>query len=163
MSDGREFVVEKPDDLIFRNDEYLRYNIHKKSDDFKTHVVVIPKHFAYDISPEIYSKGEITDYKAINNSIMNILLTKRGEMVFEPNFGSSLMYYLFENYGDENYASNFLEKIIDEITAIETRIVMRKEMCSISISAKNHSIGLKLCYVMKNSGKVGVFEEGFVI
>ena len=36
--------------------------------------------------------------EAIKQSVRNIVLTSRGEKLFQPNFGSSLMGMLFENY-----------------------------------------------------------------
>lgn len=36
--------------------------------------------------------------EAIKQSVRNIVLTARGEKLFQPNFGSSLMGMLFENY-----------------------------------------------------------------
>jgi len=163
MVENRTFVEKTSADNILRNNEYLRYNIHKKDENFKTHVLVNNGHYAYDLSPSVYSLGELVDAKAINNSIMNILLTKRGELIFEPSIGSSIMSYLFENYGDTQYASDFLDKILSEIRQIETRIVISKEMCSLAISAKDHSLELKIVYVVKNTGKMGVFDEEFIL
>jgi phage baseplate assembly protein W len=38
------------------------------------------------------------DAEAIKQSIRNIILTNKGERPFEPNFGSNLRRYLFENF-----------------------------------------------------------------
>lgn len=38
----------------------------------------------------------VEDEKSINQSIKNILFTRQGEVVFDPDFGSRLNYLLFE-------------------------------------------------------------------
>ncbi len=49
----------------------------------------------------IPNSGDIAlkkDILAVKQSVINILMTNRGEKVFDPDFGGSLRDYLFENY-----------------------------------------------------------------
>lgn len=39
---------------------------------------------------------KIEDSESIENSIRNILMTQKGERLFNPEFGSNLRYYLYE-------------------------------------------------------------------
>ena len=52
--------------------------------------------WAYDISQNVISKGEIYDVDVINQSIENILMTTIGERIFNINYGSNLMYKIFD-------------------------------------------------------------------
>lgn len=47
------------------------------------------------------NSGDVTrkiDLNAVKQSVRNILLTNKGEKLFDPNFGCNLRGYLFENY-----------------------------------------------------------------
>ena len=48
------------------------------------------------------------DDRAIKQSVLNILLTKRGERPFDPNFGTNITAQLFENFDP------IVETLIDE-------------------------------------------------
>jgi phage baseplate assembly protein W len=48
----------------------------------------------------------------IRANLINYLLTNKGERVFNPNFGSSIREYVFEQLTNQTYAS--LEKVIQE-------------------------------------------------
>ena len=50
---------------------------------------------------------------AIKTNIKNLLLTKRGERVMQPNFGTTLWNILFENDTDDTPISDKIEKSIE--------------------------------------------------
>ena len=54
--------------------------------------------FRFILNPNTGDFGLKKDAQAIKQSIMNILLTGRGERPFKPNFGGNLKAYLFENF-----------------------------------------------------------------
>ena len=66
--------------------------------------------WAYDISQNPISKGEIYDTDVINQSIENILMTTVGERIFNINYGSNLMYRVFEIASEKTG-----EKILDSL------------------------------------------------
>jgi len=77
-----------------------------------------------DINTYFYSNDGLvttTDVDAINNSINNIIFTKKGEKVGDPNFGTNISSLLFELMSDIN--STLIEsEILDAIEFYERRI-----------------------------------------
>ncbi len=63
----------------------------------------------------------ITDIDAVKQSVKNLLLTNRGERLFNPNVGSGIFDSLFEN--NDVYAIESLRnKIKDMIGSLEPRV-----------------------------------------
>jgi phage baseplate assembly protein W len=64
-----------------------------------------------------------SDYKAINNSIKNILLTRKGSVPGNPRFGSDLYKLLFTQMDQttESIAKNFIKEALSEF---EDRIII---------------------------------------
>lgn len=61
------------------------------------------------------------DIQAIRNSLYNIFSTKKGEMLLNPNFGSSMEEFLFENVSP--FIGKILgEKILSAIQKYEPRV-----------------------------------------
>lgn len=54
--------------------------------------------FRFILNPNTGDIALKKDAEAIKQSIMNILLTSRGERPFNPDFGGNLRAYLFENF-----------------------------------------------------------------
>lgn len=54
--------------------------------------------FRFIVNPNTGDLALKKDAEAIKQSIMNILLTGRGERPFNPEFGGNLRAYLFENF-----------------------------------------------------------------
>ena len=54
--------------------------------------------FRFILNPNTGDIALKKDAEAIKQSIMNILLTSRGERPFNPEFGGNLRAYLFENF-----------------------------------------------------------------
>jgi phage baseplate assembly protein W len=69
------------------------------------------------------------DVQAVKQSVINILMTSRGEKVFDSNFGGSLRDYLFENY-DSITAAAIKSRITSSLLNYEPRI----EIVSIDIN-----------------------------
>lgn len=53
-----------------------------------------------------------TDREQVISNLRNLLLTRKGERIMQPEFGTDLQYYLFEQITDE---LEFQEKLIGEI------------------------------------------------
>lgn len=54
--------------------------------------------FRFILNPNTGDFALKKDAEAVKQSIMNILLTSRGERPFQPEFGGNLKAYLFENF-----------------------------------------------------------------
>lgn len=54
--------------------------------------------FRFILNPNTGDLALKKDAESVKQSIMNILLTSRGERPFNPNFGGNLRAYLFENF-----------------------------------------------------------------
>ena len=63
----------------------------------------------------------VKDNNAIKQSIVNLLLTNRGERLFNPNIGSDIRTLLFEPM-DYGVAAIIKSKIVDTLTDYEPRI-----------------------------------------
>lgn len=64
----------------------------------------------------------LKDFDAIRSSINNIFLVKRGSRILDPEFGSNLDIYLFEQINDSN--ANSLAEDVEEILTQEPRILV---------------------------------------
>ena len=58
---------------------------------------------SFVVTPMGNQLGRVTNEKAINQSIKNLVLTDLGERLFQPNIGSDISYLLFEPNLVENY------------------------------------------------------------
>ena len=68
------------------------------------------------------------DASAIKQSIVNLLLTNRGERLFQPEYGSDIRSQLFEPL-DYATAANVKRLILYSIQQFEPRIVVRTLTC----------------------------------
>ena len=68
------------------------------------------------------------DASAIKQSIVNLLLTNRGERLFQPEYGSDIRSQLFEPL-DYATAANVKRLILYSIQQFEPRIVVRTLIC----------------------------------
>lgn len=117
-------------------------------------------HFAYDLSNDILSKGEIFDYDVINQSIENVLSQSFGERLFNPYFGSTLANQLFEGMNNNFLNSNvLLQKIIDEISLWENRVSFKMNECSFTASPDTNTVTLVLTYIVNKTGIQNTFKR----
>ena len=72
------------------------------------------------------------DVEAVKQSVRNILLTRRGEKFFDPDFGGSLTEFLFENF-DIVVEAEMEERIINTLKNYEPRVkVLNVEVSDLS-------------------------------
>ncbi len=80
---------------------------------------------SFVVTPMGNQLGRVTNEKAINQSLKNLLLTDLGERLFQPNIGSDISYLLFEPNLVENY--DMLETFIRAtVTNWEPRAQVQK-------------------------------------
>ena len=149
------------------NPEYIRLNRYKypkeqwvfdtKKMELESRVAVKP-HYAYDLSHNVESKGEVFDEKAINESITLLLLTMKGELIFRPNVGTSLPMVPFENMTSE-HNNSIIENVLNEIEAIEQRITFIRPDCRVNVYPDENSIDMILKYIILENGLVGKYQQ----
>lgn len=88
------------------------------------------KHYYSDLDPNFSLDSRTNDVSkvvnvtAVQNSMVGIISTRKGERPFEPNFGSDLHSSLFENMSD--YTAYEMEKAIRQaITNYEPRVQIK--------------------------------------
>ena len=89
---------------------------------------------------------------SINRSIALILLTAKGEMFFNPEFGSNLRYYMFDSINDLLIESLTIE-IVNSITQWESRIKVTKD--NINIEQVDDRLKIHITYTLTNSNMMG--------
>ena len=141
------------------NEEYLRLNLYKKPRDTIRNLEVQTEPFAHDLHYNVFTKGEVTDYDAINVSITNILLTQFGELLFNLNIGSSLSLTIFSEINSVDAGEQILDELIEEVQRVETRIIIVSSQASLNIQPDKHTMEIELPYVIKQSGVSSSFKQ----
>ena len=85
---------------------------------------------------------QVKDRSAIAQAIKSLLLTRKGERPFKPNFGSGLQKALFEplDYGSAVLIKNEINTCL---SIYEPRIVVRKINCLIDYNNNGYDIELE--------------------
>ena len=120
------------------------------------------EHWAEDVSKGVVSEGYVYDGKAINVSLENILLTSRGERLFNVGFGSILGAVPFESLDFRN-AEELLDIIIRDIRRWENRIILVTDEIKMDILRDENSFTLVIPYVIKRTGLTGTFARKIII
>jgi phage baseplate assembly protein W len=79
------------------------------------------------------------DAEAIKQSVINILLTNRGERPFKPDFGGDLRSYLFENF-DAVTRTAIQSRIVNTLRNYEPRV----EVLSVDVEDLSYRNALKI-------------------
>lgn len=103
--------------------------------------------WAYDLSKDVISKGEIINQDAISQSIELILSTYFGERVFNPLFGSQLPNLIFENFSNEK-AERLANEILDTIEFFEDRIVIDRSNSIFLFKDTSNTLEITIPYVV---------------
>ena len=85
---------------------------------------------------------------SINRSIALILLTAKGEVFGNPDFGSDIRKFLFQNYTD-SMRDLLIDEIVESISNWEDRIVMNRS--DISIEQDDLALKIHISYTLTNS------------
>lgn len=118
-------------------------------------------HFAYDISKNVISKGEIFDEDVINQSIELILATILGERIFNPSFGSELPLQIFENFTNST-AESLIDRIVDAIEIWEDRIQIIHDSVEFKLSRNENSLVIGIPYYIKKQKIVSFFNKKII-
>lgn len=104
--------------------------------------------------PETDQLIALTNSEAIKRSVRNLILTSRGERMFQPNIGSNIQSVLFEPMSD--YTSDVLRELIIETIrnheprAIDPDVLIRADEAN---NAYNVAI---LFYIINNADPIAV-------
>ena len=85
---------------------------------------------------------------SINRSIALILLTAKGEVFGNPDFGSDIRKFLFQNYTD-SMRDLLIDEIVESINDWEDRIVINRS--DISIEQDDLVLKIHISYTLTNS------------
>ena len=117
--------------------------------------------FAYDISKDVISKGEIHDDDVIKQSVEMILGTSLGERLFNTGFGSPLSLYMFETLNTST-GETLLTEIIKAIQRWEDRIKIDEPNCRMIIDYDNNGIDLYLPYSIRRNNIKSVYKKKII-
>jgi phage baseplate assembly protein W len=86
--------------------------------------------------------------RAVYQSVINILQTRKGERLFYPDFGVEIDEYLFENVTG-GLEGSILTQIATTIERIENRVRISYPDSEIRIDADNHVLEIKLVFTIQ--------------
>jgi phage baseplate assembly protein W len=97
----------------------------------------------------------VKDNAAISQSIVNLLLTNKGERLFQPNLGSGIYSTLFEPL-DFGTAGIIRSEIVDTISRYEPRIIVSKVIVVPDFDSNGYSIELNYVIRGREDAPVGI-------
>jgi phage baseplate assembly protein W len=129
----------------------------------------VDKFTATDRSKEIYSDfltnfnlhpntGNLlkrSDSQSVIRSIRNLLMTDQGERMFQPNLGSNVRKYLFEN-SSHITTNNLKDSITNTIKSYEKRANIVDII--VALSDDEHSYSIDIYFTVINNPTVVVFN-----
>ena len=111
-----------------------------------------PKRVYKDIDmafkPNLLTKdvGKKVDVNAVKQALKNILLTRKGEKPFQPNYGSGIYDLLFEPM--DYFVSSIMQKEIETtLTNYEPRIELIDVQCNPNFDLDNYEIRIEFYVV----------------
>lgn len=107
--------------------------------------------------PKIFSiingnTGLDTLSTSINRSISLILLTAKGEVFGNPEFGSDIRKYLFE-YITDTTKELIIDEIMNSVSMWEPRIILERN--NITIEQDDMTLKIHISYTLTNSNIMG--------
>lgn len=98
-------------------------------------------------SPGVFSVVFSTK-EQLKYNLINLVLTEKGERIENPNFGTNIRKFLFENYSD-----NIKDRITEDIIASVNLYLPEVIIDNININEKNieyNSLNIEIIYRIKN-------------
>jgi phage baseplate assembly protein W len=123
---------------------------------------LLSSNWAYDLSKNAISEGELRDVDVINQSIELILTTSYGERSFNLNFGSGLPRKLFESMSP-SLAEDILNDAAAALKRWETRITVIESQMRVISSSDQNSVILVIPYFINSINISSVFQKKIVI
>jgi phage baseplate assembly protein W len=85
----------------------------------------------------------------VKSNLLNLVLTNKGERLFNPEFGADLKKVLFDNITDDLYA-NISNKINTSISMFIPEI--QSSSVTVNSDIDNNSVSVTIYYILKVSG-----------
>lgn len=123
--------------------------------------VIYRNSYAYDLSIDIIKDGDLFDSDVINQSIMSILSTSKGERIFNLDFGSFLPSLLFDSINTD-YADEVLNTILIAIEQWEDRITILQNDVEMEILLDQNSIILTIPYIINKNSVKSFFQRKII-
>jgi phage baseplate assembly protein W len=120
------------------------------------------EYWAYDLSPQIITKGEVFDQEAINTSIELILSTFFGERFFNLSYGSNLPVQIHELM-NKNTGEKLVEDIITSIQNNEDRILVDRENVQFKFSSSQGILDINIPYIVLKQKVYTFFSKKILI
>jgi phage baseplate assembly protein W len=120
------------------------------------------EHWAYDISKNVISQGELYDDDVIKQSIEMIVATYFGERLFNLGFGSPVWGRIFEKMSP-NDGENLLNGIAAAIKKWENRVLLNEPQMRVVMKTDENTISLSIPYTIKRSGKGSIWQKKIFI
>lgn len=105
----------------------------------------------FTVHPDLKDLVRVVNEDSIKNSIKNLLLTDKGERLFNPNIGSNIRKILFEPISIATEVS-LREYILDVVGKYEPRIELHQVLVSPNIDENAYTINM--VYSLINTGEV---------
>jgi phage baseplate assembly protein W len=109
-------------------------------------------------SPVLNNEGDLSqvyNQDSINQSIFNIMNTRKGTRVMDPEFGCNFQSYLFELF-DVTTANSIVEDIVNNIGRYEPRINITKIDKDLNLDTLQYT--LTIYYKFVNRDEKGTFQ-----
>jgi phage baseplate assembly protein W len=116
------------------------------------------EYWAYDLSKNIISKGEIFDKDVINQSIELILSTFFGERFFNLSYGSSLPIQIHKTMNNAK-GEKLVEEILQAIEIFENRIEIDKENVIFTFSGSTGILEINIPYFIIKQQVTSFFSK----
>lgn len=102
---------------------------------------------SFEVSPLNGDLLRKTNEEAVKESIRNLIMTSRGERLFQPDIGSDIRYMLFEQNTPDNLII-IKEKIKDTINSHEPRVNIQDVV--VNSEMDSHSVSVTLTFYVIN-------------
>ena len=117
---------------------------------------LLNENWLIDAGMDSISNPQLSNANVIKQSVMNILLTMKGERLFNLKFGTNIFAYLFENVVSIPSIKN---EIVSSIKRYEHRIRLSSDDIEIFPNPDQHYIEINLVYYIKASQEIGQLKE----
>ena len=118
-------------------------------------------HWAYDISKNVISKGEIYDKDVINQSVEGIIMTMFHERIFFHQFGCVAGTTCFTTLTDVS-GETFLDSIIESIKTWEDRIIVLSQQATLQLMNDQGAAIIGIPYIIKATGVASKYEKKLI-
>ena len=124
--------------------------------------MLFTKSISYPRTFDVSSGRTILDDQttSINRCLSTILLTGKGELLGDPDFGCTLYEQLFDQYSD-SLISTIKTEIFKAVQKYETRVTVNESDIDIQLSedaTDRNAFHITISYTINNSGRVGITE-----